>query len=143
MALLFIFFFPGIHTLYIILEELLLKKKSNTSFFYTHLTNTVYNKIINVFFFPFNKIKNKKKKVRNTLGSVDVLVLNQGYTSHGAGFVNIEDLPTALFDQAHHTQCRGSFLCVKQVLRPMRENGESNKKTKLQQQHKKIKMKKE
>ena len=57
------------------------------------------------------------------LGPIEVLVLNPGYTSHGASAVLAEDLDVDMFDAAHHTQSRGPFLCCQQVLREMRERG--------------------
>lgn len=56
------------------------------------------------------------------LGSVEVLILNPGYTSHGASAVLAEDLDVSMFDDAHHAQSRGPFLCCQQVLRRMRES---------------------
>jgi NAD(P)-dependent dehydrogenase (short-subunit alcohol dehydrogenase family) len=58
------------------------------------------------------------------LGPLEVLVLNPGYTSHGASAVLAEDLDVSMFDDAHNTQSRGPFLCCQQVLRAMRESDE-------------------
>ena len=69
-------------------------------------------------------IKNAFATVVQELGPVDVLVYNAGYTSGGASEVLVEDLPTEIFDVSMSVQCRGAFLCCKEVLPHMREQGE-------------------